>query len=58
MTLIDESPGQLAPTVKFAFAPDTFLAVRIVVSRPGSTGALIDGRLRSTACTGSALSAA
>ena len=36
----------------------TFLTVRPVVIRPGRTGALIDGMLRSIALTGSPLSAA
>jgi hypothetical protein len=44
--------------VYFIFRPLTFVAVRVVLNRPGMTGALIDGMLRFTAWTGSLASAA
>ena len=58
VTWMDEFARVLVVTMKLRVKPVTFLTTLVVVSRPGSTGALIDGTFRSTAWIGSPVSAA
>src|SRR5205085_11723170 len=47
-------PAPLAPLVRYrSVRPETFTTVRVVVIRPGMTGALIDGMFMSIAFSGS-----